>query len=576
MSEQLDLFGGPRPLPTVDRSGPLDTWLYTQGDNEQHCDYSGAEREQSRAAQHQAWLSGWRPSTAPAPYRPEPEGTPARVYEEPDATKSTKDKIVWKSVKRPDLDYDPDVRSFDKIVVSFSGGKDSVACLLHVIELCVAAGIDPSERIECWHQCVDGDPRPLGQDGRPVPKLYLWDWPSTEDYLVKVCNQLRIPLLFQWRTGGIMGGVFLRKGDPPMTVAWEDPGQNEVLPLRESAAPPPGYTVVCNSGKRWSKDVAGTGPGEPRKNHRLKWPAIGAITQGRYCSSYVKIEPSNMALRAQARFDGMRVLIVTGERAEESANRATYKTREFVHKAGHGKKPRAAGRLKVERYVEGWRPVLHWCEIEVWGIMARHKITPHPAYSLGWGRLSCLTCIFASKAQFETIRSTSLHGAERFAQFQRAEAALCRIQGEEKRYPARWNKDDFKKALPTIKSRVEKVGNKKLWVPVPLGEFADVLDREDRRVDPEVVRSELESAGVPAEVVSYHVARAQAGMPVAYFPAITQPELVLAAMSNHLPVAGEPKPGGGVWNWTWSPVEPRWQDPAWLPAGAFGEDAGPT
>ena len=574
---QLGLFDPPRPLPVVDRTGPGDAWLYTQG-ADHHCDFSGDEKIAARQAQQAAWVAGFRPSTAPYPYNPEPLYTPARIYEEPDAKASTKKKTVWKDVVRPDLGYDPDVASYDKIVVSFSGGKDSVACLLYLIELCLSAGLDPSERIECWHQCVDGDPHPIGQDGQPVPKLYLWDWPSTEDYLVKICNQLHIPLLFQWRVGGIMGGVFLRKGDPPMTVAWEDPGEGPLHPVRESAAPPPGYQVVCNSGKRWSQGVPGMKPGEPRANHRLKWPAIGAITQGRYCSSYVKIEPSNMALRAQARFDGLRVLVVTGERAEESANRATYKPREFLEKAGHGKEPRAKGRLKVPRYVEAWKPVLHWCEIEVWGIIARHKITPHPAYMLGWGRLSCLTCVFASKSQFETIRSTSHHGAERFAQFQRAEAALCRIQAEEKRYPARWNADDFRKAIPTIKSKSKTKGRKKIWQPVPLGEFADAPLSEKNRVDPRALRAELEGGEtpVPESVILYHEARAAAGMPVAYFPSIMQPGLMLAAMSNHLPVEGEPKPGGGVWHWTWSPIERRWDDPSWLPAGAFGEDAGPT
>lgn len=539
----------------------------------QTCTWSEKEKEASRNAQHALWTSGWRPQTPPRPYRPEPQGHPARTYQEADANGKLK------PVLRPDLDYDPDVRAYDKILVQFSGGKDSVACLLYMIELCCEAGIDPSERIEAWHQCVDGDPRPIrdqrGPNGEPlpVPKRYLFDWPCTEDYVVKVCSALNIPLLFQWRTGGIMGGVFQRAGDPPYTVGWEEPEPGQPLwSQRSDAAPPPGYRVRCISGKRPSPDLPA---GKPRQNERLRWPTIGKINQGRWCSSYVKIEAFNRAFGNSPRFDGLRVLVVTGERAEESSNRATYKAREFDHKAGHGKVPRSKERKAAmkargitgkaqERYVEGWKPVLDWCEIEVWAIMAKHGLRPHPAYELGYGRLSCAMCVFSSRNQLETIRSTSPQGARVFDQFVRAEQMVAKLQAEAKKYPERWNKDDYKKAIPTIKSRSEKQGRKKISVPVPLSDF--VNEPEDAsRAGPayaESIARELRGAGVPEDVVSYHAQRALEGLPVAYPASVTQPELALAAWSEHLPP-------------DWTPYDPRWRDPGYMPAGAFGEDAGP-
>jgi 3'-phosphoadenosine 5'-phosphosulfate sulfotransferase (PAPS reductase)/FAD synthetase len=45
----------------------------------------------------------------------------------------------------------PDLRSYDHILVSCSGGKDSLACLLHLID----EGADPA-RIELHHHDVDG------------------------------------------------------------------------------------------------------------------------------------------------------------------------------------------------------------------------------------------------------------------------------------------------------------------------------------------------------------------------------------------------------------------------------------
>ncbi len=53
-----------------------------------------------------------------------------------------------------DAPHGPDLRSYDTIILAFSGGKDSVACLLTLIE----AGV-PSERIELHHHDVNGQGR---------------------------------------------------------------------------------------------------------------------------------------------------------------------------------------------------------------------------------------------------------------------------------------------------------------------------------------------------------------------------------------------------------------------------------
>ena len=590
-AEQLSLFGPRDPEPQLP-PGPCDTRDYTIGPQfrgrgeyadglldaylfprsseiggsaglvpESHqCTWSATEKEASRQRQFELWASGWRPQTPPRPYNPEPAGAPARTYQEADANGKLK------PVVRPDLSYDPDVRAFDKILVQFSGGKDSVACLLYVIDLCCQAGLDPSARIEAWHQCVDGDPRPIrdqvGPDGEriPVPKRYLFDWPCTEDYVVKVCAALSIPLLFQWRDGGIMGGVFQKAGEPPYTVGWEEPEDGQPLwTERADSAPPSGYRVRCISGYRPSE---GLPAGKPREHARLRWPTIGKINQGRWCSSYVKIEAFNRAFGNSPRFDGLRVLTVTGERAEESSNRATYKAREFDHKSGHGKKPRGKGRKKIPRYVEAWKPVLDWCEIEVWALMARFGLRPHPAYELGYGRLSCALCIFSSKNQLETIRSATPQGARVFGQFVKAEQMLGKLQAASP--DSSWKPGDKAKALPTIKSESVKEGRKKIHLPVTLEQFVDTPEGKARSGPGYAasIAGELQAAGVPDDVVSYHADRAMKGLPVAYPASVTQPELGIAAWSEHLPP-------------DWTPFDARWREAGYLPAGAFGEDAGP-
>ena len=71
----------------------------------------------------------------------------------------------------------PDLHSYDRIVVAFSGGKDSVASLLTVLD----AGV-PAERIDVYHHDVDGN----------GPSFM--DWPSTTAYCRAVTRALGVPL----------------------------------------------------------------------------------------------------------------------------------------------------------------------------------------------------------------------------------------------------------------------------------------------------------------------------------------------------------------------------------------------
>jgi hypothetical protein len=119
-------------------------------------------------------------------------------------------------------------------------------------------------------------------------------------------------------------------------------------------------------------------------------------------------------------FRGKRVLLVTGERAEESSNRSRYDER--VLESGHGAR---------NRHVEQWRPIHKWCEIDVWAIICRWQIRPHPAYRLGWGRLSCMTCIFGSNTMWASIKAID---PDRFKRFVGVEGMLS----EEKEELVEW------------------------------------------------------------------------------------------------------------------------------------------
>jgi len=128
---------------------------------------------------------------------------------------------------------------------------------------------------------------------------------------------------------------------------------------------------------------------------RLRFPQVAASLQTRWCSSALKIDVGRRALNNQSRFDGQKLLFVTGERREESSNRARYNQLE-AHACD-----RREGR--IGRHVDAWRPVLHWSEEQVWDALKRHGVIAPVPYRMGWNRSSCMTCIFNGPRIWATI-----------------------------------------------------------------------------------------------------------------------------------------------------------------------------
>lgn len=250
-----------------------------------------------------------------------------------------------------------DVNSYERIIIACSGGKDSVAALLHLLD-CGA----PVERMELWHHDVDGQ------------GAAFMDWPSTTPYVRALAQHFGVPCYLSWREGGLQGEI-LRDAVPTAAVLCETPAG---LVRRGGAGP------------------IGT---------RLRFPQVSASLSTRYCSATAKIDVADMALRAQDRFLGRRTLFVTGERAEESPNRARY-TVFGPHRTDTRDSQRRC------RHVDHWRPVHAWSEAAVWAILQRYGVIPALPYQLGFGRLSCALCVFMSVDQAATLRHIM---PERFA-----------------------------------------------------------------------------------------------------------------------------------------------------------------
>lgn len=262
----------------------------------------------------------------------------------------------------PSIDLD----EYDRIVLCMSGGKDSIASLLCLIDM----GVDRS-KIELWHHDVDG------REGSS-----LMDWRFMADYNRKLAAAFGLPIYFSWLEGGFEGEM-----------------------LKENSFSRPHKIETPDGLMTLERDTSRANPGT-----RMRFPQISASLQTRWCSSALKIDVGRRALNNQPRFNGSKVLFVTGERREESSNRAKYNQLE----------PHACDRRKGRkaRHVDCWKPVLHWSEDMVWDVLARHGVIAPVPYRLGWSRSSCMTCIYNSPRIWATIAHHFPDRAETIARYE--------------------------------------------------------------------------------------------------------------------------------------------------------------
>jgi 3'-phosphoadenosine 5'-phosphosulfate sulfotransferase (PAPS reductase)/FAD synthetase len=253
---------------------------------------------------------------------------------------------------------------YTSILVSFSGGKDSLALVLDLLERGV-----PRERIQLWHQCVDGE--------AAVDQPFA-DWPCTEGYVRAVGQALGVRVLFQWRCGGFLGEM-----------------------LKENA---------CTRPVRFDRQDGSMGQAgglKSKRSTRRRFPQASGELRVRWCSAVLKIDAMALALTNDPALRSGNVLVLTGERREESANRASYAERE-PHRCDCKR-----------RRVDAWRSVIDWSEERVWEVMRRWRIQPHPAYRLGFPRVSCMTCIFGGPDQWASVRAIAPDRFTRIAAYER-------------------------------------------------------------------------------------------------------------------------------------------------------------
>lgn len=78
-------------------------------------------------------------------------------------------------------------------------------------------------------------------------------------------------------------------------------------------------------------------------------------------------------------------------------------------------------RVKAYRLVHQWWSVIDWSGAQVWDIIRQHRMTPHPCYTVGWNRCSCMVCIFSLPTNWVGTRELF---PDRFAEMEEDERIL--------------------------------------------------------------------------------------------------------------------------------------------------------
>lgn len=255
------------------------------------------------------------------------------------------------------------LEEYDMIVVLISGGKDSIACYLKLRELGV-----PKEKIEFWHHDIDG--------GNPKRRM---DWRCTQNYMKALAAAEGIPLRLSWRVDGFFGELYRVGASKP--IEWIEPDTGEILQCKPTKNQIECETII-------ESDIPDKEERLKQYGYRMKFPAKSGNLVSRWCSGYLKIDvAAAVTSNMEKTRENIKLLVVSGERRGESTGRSKYNEME-IHRTN------AAARS--HRIVHQWRPVIDYSEKDVWEVLKRNKVNPHPCYRAGWNRCSCAACIFST------------------------------------------------------------------------------------------------------------------------------------------------------------------------------------
>lgn len=132
------------------------------------------------------------------------------------------------------------------------------------------------------------------------------------------------------------------------------------------------------------------------------WKGRFPSTKVRFCTEELKVLPMQDQIILPALKAGEEVVSWVGVRRDESAARSTLPERERED-AGN----------------EIYRPILDWTAADVFAFHAKHNVDPNPLYKQGMGRVGCMPCIMARKAELLEISKRFPEQIERVREWER-------------------------------------------------------------------------------------------------------------------------------------------------------------
>lgn len=348
------------------------------------------------------------------------------------------------------------LEEYDLVAILLSGGKDSIACYFKMLELGV-----PKEKMEFWHHDIDGGHPSRRMDWKctqdyvkalaEAEKVSLrlsWrvngffgelyrigasepiEWMEPDTGEIRQCRlspkylkcqeikeQATADMEKQLRQNGYRFKFPAKSGDLSrrwcsayLKIAVADSVLSNLSRLEEletlggKCHKFPAKGGILNG--RWcsaelKREVADSiirnlDEMEEVGGKRQKFPAKGGTHQGRWCSGNLKAAvQDSVTSNLDKTNNDVKILVVSGERRGESAGRSKYNEME-IH--------RTNATAKAHRLVHQWRPVIDYSEKDVWEVLKRHKVNPHPCYRAGWNRCSCAMCIFSTPPLFAGIK----------------------------------------------------------------------------------------------------------------------------------------------------------------------------